>query len=54
MRGNDSQIKVHFKGAHDDFIVMAESAKAVEDWKKDSSIPLVQVVDGFHVFCTHK
>lgn len=54
MRGNDATTKVHFKGKDDDFIVMVDSAKAVQDWKKDSSIPLAQVVSGWKVFVTHK
>ncbi|KAK5121140.1 hypothetical protein LTR85_005624 [Meristemomyces frigidus] len=54
MRGNDQQVKVHFKGNNDDFIIFVESAKAVQDWKKDSSIPLAQVVNGWKVFVTHK
>lgn len=54
MRGNDPQTKVHYKGNNDDFIILVESAKAVQDWKKDSSIPLAQVVAGFKIFLTHK
>lgn len=54
MRGNDSQTKVHYKGADDDFIIFVDSAKAIQDWKKDSSIPLAQVVSGFKIFVTHK
>jgi len=53
-RGNDQQTKVHYKGTDDDFIIFVESAEAVENWKKDSSIPLAQVVDGWKVFVTHK
>ncbi|KAF2006590.1 shwachman-Bodian-diamond syndrome protein [Amniculicola lignicola CBS 123094] len=53
-RGNDQQTKVHFKGKEDDFVIFVDSAKAVEDWKKDSSIPLAQVVSGWKVFVTHK
>ncbi|KAF1818682.1 shwachman-Bodian-diamond syndrome protein [Dissoconium aciculare CBS 342.82] len=54
MRGNENQVKVHFKGEQDDFIVFVESAKAVQDWKKDKTIPLAQVVNGWKVFVTHK
>jgi len=54
MRGNATQIRVHYKGDNDDFIVFAESGQAVQDWKKDRSIPLAQVVDSFKVFVTHK
>lgn len=51
---NATQIRVHYKGDSDDFIVFAENAQAVQDWKKDRSIPLAQVVDSFKVFVTHK
>lgn len=33
---------------------MVESAQAVQDWKKDKTIPLAQVVNGWKVFVTHK
>lgn len=54
MRGNASQTKIHYKGNEDDFIVFVDSAAAVQDWKKDKSIPLAQVASGFKVFVTHK
>ena len=54
MRGNDAQVKVHYKGNEDDFIIFVDSAQAVQDWKKDSSVPLAQVVSGWKVFVTHK
>jgi len=48
------EVKVHYKGQNDDFIVIVESAQAVKDWKNDKSIPLAQVVNGWKVFVTHK
>ena len=39
-----------YKGSNETFIVIVESEKAVQDWKKDSSIPLTQVVNAFQVF----
>ena len=54
MRGNAQQTIVHYKGSTEDFIVFAESAQAVEEWKKDKSVPLAQVVNGFKIFVTHK
>lgn len=53
MRGHDQQVKVHYKGSNNDFIVFVESAKAVQDWKADKSVPLVQVVDSFKVFVSN-
>jgi len=54
VRGNATQSKVHYKGKNDDFIVFVESAQAVSEWKKDKSVPLAQVVNGWKVFVTHK
>ncbi|KAF2169154.1 hypothetical protein M409DRAFT_64915 [Zasmidium cellare ATCC 36951] len=54
MRGNDPQIKVHYKGADDDYVIYVDSKEAVADWKKDSSVPLAQVVSGWKIFVTHK
>ncbi|GAB7341852.1 hypothetical protein MBLNU457_g0172t1 [Dothideomycetes sp. NU457] len=53
-RGNASQTKVHYKGKEDDYVIFAESAQAIRDWKKDKTIPLAQVVNGFKIFVTHK
>ena len=39
-----------YKGENETFLVIVESESAVEEWKKDSSIPLTQVVDAFQVF----
>lgn len=53
-RGEGTQSKIHYKGKEDDFIVFAESAEDVKNWKKDHSIPLAQVVNSFKIFVTHK
>lgn len=53
-RGNDSQVKVHYQGKDEDFIIFVDDAEAVKKWKEDSSIPLSQVVSGFKVFVTDK
>lgn len=53
-RGNAPQTKVHYHGKDEDFVIYADSAKAVQDWKNDRSIPLAQVVSGFKIFVTHK
>ena len=54
MKGNDAQTKVHYKGKDNDFIIFVDSADAVKEWKKDSSVPLAQVVSGWKVFHTNK
>ena len=53
-RGSGEAAKVHFKGTTDDFIVFVESPEELENWKKDKSIPLVQVVDSFKILLSHK
>ena len=54
MRGNAGQTKVHLKGKDEDFVIMVDSKEAVQNWKKDKSVPLSQVVSGWKVFVTHK
>jgi hypothetical protein len=53
-RADTEVVKVHFRGKHDDFIVLAESPDAVKKWREDKSMPLIDVVNGFAVFTTHK
>jgi len=53
-RGEATQIKVHYKGNHDDFIVFLDSAADYQKWLGDKSVPLAQVVSSFKVFVTHK
>ncbi|MCJ1339329.1 hypothetical protein MMC09_004618 [Bachmanniomyces sp. S44760] len=53
-RGNAPQTKVHYKGRDEDLVIFVESAEEVQKWKKDSSIPLVEVVSGYKIFVTHK
>jgi hypothetical protein len=53
-RADGYQTKVHYQGQNDDFIIIVESAEQVQKWKNDKSIPLIDVVNSFDVFCTHK
>lgn len=53
-RGNAPQVKVHYAGKDEDFIIFVDSVQSVRDWKDDRSIPLAQVVSGFKIFVTHK
>lgn len=46
--------KVFYKGEYDDFIIYVEDAEAARNWKKDRTIPLAQVVDGWNIFVTHR
>jgi ribosome maturation protein Sdo1 len=49
-----NQVKVHYKGKDEDFVVFVDDSKALKGWKEDKSIPLAQVVSSFKVFVTHK
>ncbi|PUU83160.1 ribosome maturation protein [Tuber borchii] len=53
-RGSGEQTKVIYKGKNEDFIVFVESVGNLNKWRSDPSIPLVDVVDSFKVFRTHK
>jgi len=55
-RGETEQVKVHYKGNSEDFIVLAESVDAVKAFQKgpDSTTPLVDIVNSFDVFVTNK
>ncbi|PYH46919.1 SBDS family protein [Aspergillus saccharolyticus JOP 1030-1] len=46
--------KMFYKGASDDFVIFVDSNDIVNKWRKDRSIPLSDVVDGFKIFVTHK
>jgi Shwachman-Bodian-Diamond syndrome (SBDS) protein len=54
VKGDGPQMKVHYKGSDDDFVVFIEDAAALKAWKADHSIPLVEVVQSFDIFSTNK
>jgi len=54
MKGNTAVTKVVYTAGDEDFIVLVENVEALEKWRKDSSVPLADVVDGYKVFTTHK
>jgi hypothetical protein len=53
-RGNDPTTKVIYKGNTDDFVIFVDDVAAAQNWRKDRSIPLAQVVSGWKIFVTHK
>jgi hypothetical protein len=55
-RGNTQEVKVHYKGPNtgDDYVIYITSAETLQNWKKDKTIGLVDVLDGFFVFVSHK
>jgi len=53
-KADDYRTKVHYKGSSEDFIVFIESVENLQKWKSDKTVPLIDVVDSFDVFLTHK
>lgn len=53
-KGEANITKVHYKGKEDDFIVFVENAEIVRKWKGDKTIPMVDVVNAFKIFVTHR
>jgi len=43
-----------YRAKSNDFIVLVDSLDALAKWKKDTSTPLVDVVDSFDIFVTNK
>lgn len=54
MRGNAATTRVHYKGSEDDYVIFVDSPESAYEWRKDKSIPLAQVVNGWKIFVTHK
>lgn len=52
-RGEVTQIKLHYKGANDDFIVFVDDEATYKQWLEDKSVPMAQFVSTFQVFVTH-
>ncbi|OGM50067.1 RNA binding protein [Aspergillus bombycis] len=53
-RANEPTAKVFYKGAAEDFIVFVDDIQVLNNWRKDRSIPLADVVNGFKIFVTHR
>ncbi|KAI0409467.1 shwachman-Bodian-diamond syndrome protein [Xylaria palmicola] len=53
-RGEATQIKVHYKGKDDDFIVFVDDNETYKKWLNDKSIPMAHFVSTFKVFVTGK
>ncbi|KAK4158474.1 ribosome maturation protein [Chaetomidium leptoderma] len=51
-RGDVTHVKVHYKGADEDFVVFLDSVEDYQKWLSDKSVPLAQVVSSFKVFTT--
>lgn len=53
-RGNDQVTKVFYQGKADDFVIFVDDVAAAQQWRKDRTVPLAQVVSGWKIFVTHK
>jgi hypothetical protein len=53
-RGNTRQSKVYYKGRTEDFVIFVADITAVQNWKKDHTLPLAQVMDGWKIFTSHQ
>lgn len=53
-RANEQTAKVFYKGSSEDFVVFVDDIEILNNWRKDRSIPLADVVNGFKIFVTHK
>ncbi|KAK6344989.1 hypothetical protein TWF718_006934 [Orbilia javanica] len=54
MRGAEKVSKVYLQKNNEDFIVLVEDKESLNKWKKDTSVPLTDVINGFKVFTTHR
>jgi len=54
VRGEAQQVKVHYKGKDEDFIVFVDNADELKQWKDDKSKPLAHFVSAFKIFISHK
>jgi len=53
-RGEAQQIKCHYKGKDDDFLVFLDDVDTYKKWKQDKSVPLAHFISAFKIFVTHK
>jgi len=53
-RGEAQQVKVHYKGKDEDFIVFVDNQNELKEWRGDKSKPLAHFVSSFKVFISHK
>ncbi|RMJ27049.1 hypothetical protein PHISP_02058 [Aspergillus sp. HF37] len=52
-RSNTPVSKIFYKGRVDDFIVFVDDLTILNDWRRDRSIPLSRVLNGWKIFVTH-
>ncbi|KAF4980131.1 hypothetical protein FZEAL_3795 [Fusarium zealandicum] len=52
-RGETSQVKVHYKGSSEDFLIFIDDVAEYKQWQSDKSIPLAHFISSFKIFLTH-
>ncbi|KAI2784712.1 shwachman-Bodian-diamond syndrome protein [Daldinia loculata] len=53
-KGETTQVKVHYKGQEDDFIIFVDDIETYKKWKNDKSVPMAHFISAFKIFVTHK
>ncbi|KAI2614638.1 shwachman-Bodian-diamond syndrome protein [Hypoxylon fragiforme] len=53
-KGEATQVKVHFKGKDEDFIIFVDDIETYKKWKTDKSTPMAHFISTFQIFVTHK
>ncbi|KAF3056401.1 SDO1-like protein C21C3.19 [Daldinia childiae] len=53
-KGETTQVKVHYKGKEDDFIIFIDDVETYKKWKNDKSVPMAHFISAFKIFVTHK
>ncbi|KAI0600210.1 shwachman-Bodian-diamond syndrome protein [Biscogniauxia sp. FL1348] len=54
VKGESTQVKVHYKGNDEDFIVFVDDLETYKKWQSDKSVPMAHFISTFKVFVTHK
>ncbi|RVD86776.1 uncharacterized protein DFL_005035 [Arthrobotrys flagrans] len=54
MRGVGEVSKVYLQKNNEDFVVLVEDQESLKKWKNDASVPLMDVMNGFKIFTTHR
>lgn len=54
VKGESSQVKVHYKGQEDDFLIFIDDVSDYKKWQEDKSIPMSHFISAFKIFVTHK
>ncbi|POS78238.1 hypothetical protein DHEL01_v203375 [Diaporthe helianthi] len=53
MKGGATQVKIHYKGSDDDYLVFVDDLETYKKWQGDKSVPLAHFVSAFKIFVTH-